>query len=295
MLNLQGPAESLKTLMTTRSPNPPYFDVLLARIAAGDRDAVTAFGRHVHWGCWDQPDAATGTAADYQQAAERLCERVVEAAEIEHRQRVLDVGCGFGGTIASLNDRFDQLTMTGINIDPRQLQRAAELLTPRGGNTIDWIAADAADLPLPERSCDRVLAVECIFHFNRGRFLTEAARVLRAGGRLTISDFVPEPRTAAFMADADFAGGEAIRWTYGNVDMTCTLPRYHQLAAACGLTLTTVADITEQTLPTYEFLQRGAAQWHDRDHAELFLKATGWLEKASRKGMIQYLIISFQR
>ncbi len=281
--------------MTEDSPNPPYFDVLFSRIAAGDQDAVTAFGRHVHWGCWDQPATATGTAADYQQAAERLCQRVMEVAEIQHHQRLIDVGCGFGGTIASVNKRFDGMTMTGINIDRRQLQRAAELVTARGGNTIDWITADAADLPVPDSSCDRVLAVECIFHFDRDRFFAEAARVLRSGGRLTISDFVPEQRTAEFMADADFAGGEAIRWTYGNVDMTCTLSRYRQLATACGLKLTTVADITEQTLPTYEFLQRGAGQWHDRDHAELFMKATGWLEKASRKGMIQYLIISFQR
>src|SRR5438034_5931485 len=44
--------------------------------------------------------------------------------------------------------------------------------------------ADACALPFPDASFDRVLAVECIFHFpSRLRFLKEAARVLKPGGR----------------------------------------------------------------------------------------------------------------
>jgi len=281
--------------MKRDSPNPPYFDVLFDQIAAGDYDAVTAFGRHVHWGHWDDPQLATGSAADYREAAERLCRRVCEAAEIESSQRLIDVGCGFGGTIASLNERYDDLEMTGVNIDPRQLQRASEEVIPRGANQIKWVEADAADLPLEEACCDRVLAVECIFHFDRGRFLTEAARVLRDGGRLTISDFVPDQRTAEFMSGANFAAADAIRWTYGNVDMSCSSAQYRQLAEDCGMRFVSEQDITEQTLPTYEFLKEGAQQWQDEEHAELFLQATRWLEKASRKQMIRYLIISFEK
>lgn len=279
--------------MKDESPNPPYFDVLFDRIAAGDQDALIAFGRHVHWGCWDEPKRATGTASDYRDAAERLCQRVCEAAKIESGQRLLDVGCGFGGTIASLNERLEQLTMTGVNIDPRQLQRASSEVVARGENEIDWVQADAADLPLQNDSCDRILAVECIFHFDRRRFFAEAARVLRTGGRLTISDFVPDQRTAEFISGADFGGGEAIRWTYGNVDMTCSNASYRQLAEECGMRLVSKEDITEQTLPTYEFLKQGARQWQNAEHAELFLKATGWLEKASRKQMIRYMILTF--
>jgi cyclopropane fatty-acyl-phospholipid synthase-like methyltransferase len=36
----------------------------------------------------------------------------------------VDVGCGFGGTIASLNEHFSDLQLTGVNIDLRQLDRA---------------------------------------------------------------------------------------------------------------------------------------------------------------------------
>src|SRR3954467_4300097 len=101
----------------------PYFDVLLRRLADGDPRAAEAFGRHVHWGYWPDPDAADGTPADYARAAERLCRKVCDAAGVRDGMRVLDVGCGIGGTIASLNERLRDVEFVGVNIDPRQLQR----------------------------------------------------------------------------------------------------------------------------------------------------------------------------
>ena len=98
---------------------------------------------------------------------------------------------------------------------------------------------------------------------------------------------------AATRSDEEFLVYEQERWTYGDVDMTCGNARYRQLAEDCGMRLVDEEDITEQTLPTYEFLKQGVQQWQNGEHAELFLKATGWLEKASRKKMIQYMIITF--
>jgi hypothetical protein len=85
---------------------PPYFDTLFQLLQDNDPDTLAAFGRHVHWGYWESPDSADGSAQDYARAAERLCRRVCDAADIRDGQRIVDVGCGFGGTIASLNERF---------------------------------------------------------------------------------------------------------------------------------------------------------------------------------------------
>src|SRR5687768_13614866 len=98
----------------------PYFDVLLERLDEGDARACTAFGRHVHWGWWPDPDQASGTPEDYAAAAERMCHKVCAAAGVGEGMRVLDVGCGLGGTIASLNERFSDLDMVGVNIGPCQ-------------------------------------------------------------------------------------------------------------------------------------------------------------------------------
>ncbi len=84
------------------------------------------------------------------------------------------------------------MDLTGLNIDARQLAAAEAQTKPANGNKIGWVEADACRLPFEDNSFDRVLAVECIFHFpSREKFLAEAARVLKPGGYLAVSDFVP--------------------------------------------------------------------------------------------------------
>ena len=209
--------------------------------------------------------------------------------------RLLDAGCGFGGTVAFLNERLESMQMIGLNIDERQLQRAQATIHPAANNRIDWITADAAKLPLERDSIDIVLAVECIFHFRRSLFLAEVARVLQPGGVLAISDFVPTESMATVLSSSPFFENEAVRWSYGNVDMRCSLDKYRSLAASIGMQLTEADDITSGTLPTYDFLLEQSSAWQNREHAALFEQATRLLQKASQKGMIRYMILRFDK
>ncbi len=283
--------------MATDMPtgNPPYFDRLFARLAAGDPQTAAAFGRHVHWGWWERPGEATLSAEQYGEAAERLCRLVCDAGGVGDGLRVLDVGCGFGGTLASLNERFDRLQMVGVNIDARQLARAAETVVARGTNTVQFVEADAAQIPLEDHRFDVVLAVECVFHFDRPRFFAEAARLLRPGGNLTLSDFVPQERAVEFLQLMNAPTKEAVRWSYGKIDLTCSLERYRELASSVGLSLSGVTDITAGTLPTYEFLDQDGEHWREPADRERFRRATALLAKASRKGLLRYLVLRFEK
>lgn len=277
-------------------PPPPYFDVLFSRFQNNDHEARLAFGRHVHWGYWDDPAAADGTAEDYARAAERLCRRVCDAGGIRDGLRVLDVGCGFGGTIASLNERFANLDMVGVNIDRRQLDRAAELVRPVHGNRVQFIEADACKLPFPAESFDAVLAVECIFHFgSRATFFAEAQRVLRRPGTLALSDFVPTEEAVPLLQSFNAGADPATKQTYGQINILCSGRSYQRLGDDAGLSLERNESISVHTLPTYPFLRKDLLAWTDQKTAKAFDRATAQLEKACRAGMLHYSILSFHK
>jgi SAM-dependent methyltransferase len=281
--------------MTLHTGGPPYFDRLLQRLEMADPGAGTAFGRHVHWGYWSEPDQAGLGVEEYGRAAEALCLTLLNCTNVRDGLRILDVGCGFGGTIACLNQRYSRLDLIGVNIDPAQLQRAAAQIELRSGNVLGLVLADAAQLPFADECIDVALAVESVFHFDRQRFFAEMGRMLRLGGSLTLSDFVPHARAAPYIEAMDFGGNEAVRSTYGVIDVSWSVDRYRLLAAAHGLTLSDVHDVTPHTLPTYDFLRSNVEGWTDTLDAERFIRATGLLEKASRRGFLGYQILRFDK
>jgi cyclopropane fatty-acyl-phospholipid synthase-like methyltransferase len=151
----------------------PYFDWLLRYVEqAPNSDIVKALAtRYTHWGYFEHPDQEHVSTADFLYAAERLTDRVIALARIQDGATVLDVGCGFGGTVARINERFSSVTVTGLNIDARQIERARTLVAARSGNRIEFIQGDACDMPLPDATFDSVLALECVSHFPSRRRL----------------------------------------------------------------------------------------------------------------------------
>ena len=290
MYETQSP--SLQNAVNTGHVKLPYFDYLLALLKEGNEAVEKSFGRHVHWGYWEHPELAVLTTADFEQAAENLSKQVCLAGNIDNGLSVLDVGCGFGGTVAHLNEQYMGMKLVGLNPDERQLVRAREIVLPLADNTIQFQQGNACDLPFSDQSYDVVLAVECIFHFpDREQFFKETYRVLKPGGYLALSDFVPRTAVVPFTKiklPESFSVG-----FYGKCNMQYSAKHYQRLAQRTLFNLQVEHDITANTLPTYPYLRQLARQ--QRVANRMALLETAAIELLSRFRLLNYYIYGFQK
>ena len=151
-----------------------------------DRLLERLWGDHVHLGHYGNPPRRR----DFRRAKEEFVHELVRWSGLDQLppgSRVLDVGCGIGGS-ARILARDYGLDVLGISISPGQIRRAQEL-TP-AGLSCRFAVMDALDLELPDAGFDAVWSVEAGPHMpDKQRYADELLRVLKPGGRLAVADW----------------------------------------------------------------------------------------------------------
>ena len=107
----------------------------------------------------------------------QFIEPLLDAANVSAKMSILDVGCGPGYVSAAAAERG----ASPIGLDfSKEMIAIAKRMFPR----IEFREGDAQNLPFGDRTFDRVVASFALLHLaNPERAMTEAARVLKPGGR----------------------------------------------------------------------------------------------------------------
>ncbi|UCG26594.1 MAG: class I SAM-dependent methyltransferase [Chloroflexota bacterium] len=157
-----------------------------------------------------------------------LTERLGSLMELEPDQRVLDVASGTGGSAIFLAKRFG-CQVVGVDYG-RQSVALANVAAAEAGlaNRVGFELGDAEQLPFDDSSFDAVIC-ECAFCTfpDKTKAAAEIARVLRAGGRLGLSDL-----TRSGPLPAELEG--LLAWVACIADAK-PVDRYVEYLAAAGL------------------------------------------------------------
>jgi arsenite methyltransferase len=189
-----------------------------------DQRGQVVFGADLY-----DPDTAHG-APDAAVAASLGCGVPTAVADLHPGETVLDLGAGAGADVLISARRVAPGGRAiGLDITEEMLELARRNAAEAGVTNVEFLHGYLEDIPLPDATVDVVIS-NCVINLAADKLsvLREAARVLRPGGRLAISDVIAEHgMDAATQADMT-------QWT-GCIAGALTKAQYEHDLAAAGL------------------------------------------------------------
>jgi len=204
------------------------------------------WGEHLHHGYWENNESAP-------RAQIQLMERLAERANIPKGARVLDIGCGLGGSALWLAGQYD-CDVTGMTISPVQARMAAGKAKARGfAGRVRFQVQDANEWQPEPSSADAIWIMESSEHFrDKPRFFGRCAAALKPGGVLAVCAWLRRDGPQ-HEDEQDLVNTIAEAMLSASLG---SLSDYRSWMSDAGLTVTAAEDITRHVEPTWEHCSR---------------------------------------
>jgi len=188
---------------------------------------------------------------DFKEAKIDFTNEMITFSRAQSPKKILDVGCGIGGSSRILGKRFPEAEVTGITLSPEQAARATTLAKEAGLSNVRFEVANALAMPFEDNSFDLVWGCESGEHMpDKEKYVQEMVRVLAPKGNLVVATWCERDPTPPFTNEErntlDFLYAE---WSH---PFFISLNRYKEHLLDTGsLSEVETADWTEQTLPSW--------------------------------------------
>ena len=188
--------------------------------------------------CWGGADIHIGRYATGNEtvaaASAAMTQHLLELAGIAAGQRVLDIACGFGGTLRTLARMGCQVK--GVDLSKNCVAQTRKANREAGlDDRIEVATGDFHSIESDPDTWDAIICQEAIIHSpDRPRVFAEVCRVLRPGGIFAFSDILTGEDADLPMVEAAFARlGASAGATIGD---------YQKMARTAGLDVSHVEE-----------------------------------------------------